>query len=188
MIGKAALAGVVPNLQYLCIDHCHASQPHMADLIKAIAGGFLYRLQWLSWDGLSAGNNSTTVSNSMLGAFAQGKCPEITFISFIDNTGFRQESLSNLTSGLNACPKLGEVRMDTTMEPWDQLDDLSAMLVEGGVPSLVFLTIRIPSNQRYMIIESREDLEKAGSSRGLPADRLTIRFGRVPYIKPWFHL
>ena len=149
MIGAAAIAGVLPNLRELSIAQCHANDTIMKDLTKAISKGRLRELRSVVWDGLAAGANSTGVNNLMLKAFGNGRCSKIEVLSFIDNTGFDQKSLSNLSMALKGCPKLSQLRMDTTMKPWKQLKRLKVAIDEGYVPSLNVLEIRMPSHLGY---------------------------------------
>lgn len=122
LIGWAAADNLFPVLKDLDVARCHAYHVRMGGLIHAITTGRLVILRALTWDGLAGGEKF--VSNLMLEAFSRGRCPETEFLNFIDNTGFDQEELSNLSSsGLKACPKLREIRMDTTMKPHEQLGD-----------------------------------------------------------------
>lgn len=180
-IGAGMFAGLFPALQSLTIANCHANKGHMNDLIQAVAEGRVSALREVIWDGLAGGEK--VVSNLMLEAFSRAKCPEIELLSFIDNRGFDQTSLSFLTATLTACPRIREVRMDTTMTPAVQLQEFIVMLNAGNVPRLGRLEIRLPSEVALGtedgIMEQMKTLEQAGPSRVGSPVHVLIRLGKA---------
>lgn len=180
-IGLAAVDNLLPALQDLTIARCHANKSHMKGLIQAIGEGHLSKLRRITWDGLAGGEQY--VSNLMLEAFSRGNCPEMKFISFIDNTGFDQKELSHLRSGLTACPDLQEIRMDTTMKPYEQLRELNTMIDAGDVPRLKLLEIRIASELSDegsgLTKEAMDKLSQTASSRVESPLSVLMRFRKA---------
>lgn len=166
-LGKGMLDGRFPALETLTLPDNHANKRSMKFLIMAIGEGKVPNLREMRWDGLAQGD--CTATNEILEAISRGKCPRMDELSFTNNVGFDQGSLSFLGRALQACPKLRVLKMDTTMKAHVPLRDLVKVLHAGDVPVLESLCVRLPSEVDAgifcLIVKNVKALEEAAASR-----------------------
>lgn len=166
-LGKGVQDGRFPALEVLKVSDNNLNKRSMKHLIKAISQGKAPNLRVLNWDGLARRERGAT--NEMLQALSKGTCPSMEVLSFMENHGFDQQSLSFLGRALQACPKLRMVWMDSTMKPHVLLRDLIKLLRAGDMPLLESLSVRLPSlvdSGKLRLIEKKvEELEKVAASR-----------------------
>jgi len=170
--GKAIAAGLWPALEELIVANCHGNTGHFSELSKALAVGLPPKLRVLSWDTQSC--TEFGVDDLMLRAISDGKCLHIERISFTENFYNSRSSQESLAGALQACPNLRELRMDCTSLPGKQLRDLTSALLDGLVPRLTSLIVRVRSCHRAAdisasaIAENVKALKTAVASRSPP--------------------